>query len=154
MYCFLRWDHQTSSQYNMCSIKLWAKDYPHAGYFRCLTYNRIQHCLANVLQLLCTNFVFFHQPNLTKKYSVHVCLVLKTCLPLLVDVVCPAICKIYTSADETNVHNYNMLMTSLCRFEMHEFLTIVPNTTSYNQCLPLTASSYRPYCEFSSILFW
>ena len=26
------------------------------------------------------------------------------------------------------------------------------NTTPYNQCLPLTAFSYRPYCEFSSIL--
>ena len=23
-----------------------------------------------------------------------------------------------------------------------------------NQCLPLTAISYRPYCEFSSILLW
>ena len=69
-----------NSQYIMCSVKLRAKDYPHADHFRSLIYNRIQHCLTNVLQLLCTNSVSFHPLN-RKKYSVYAGLVLKTCLP-------------------------------------------------------------------------
>ena len=71
-----------------------------------------------MLQLLSTNSVSFHQPNI-KKYSVHVCLVLKTCLLLLLDEVGPEICKIYTFANETNVHNYNVLMLPYA-VEMHE----------------------------------
>ena len=49
----------------------------------------------------------------------HVCLVLKTCLLLLLDEVGPEICKIYTFANETNVHNYNVLMLPYA-VEMHE----------------------------------
>ena len=39
-------------------------DYPHAVHFRSVAYNRIQHCPANVVQLLCTNSVSFHQPDI------------------------------------------------------------------------------------------
>ena len=91
-YCYVRLDQEFgkfiafpakttifNSQYNICSIKLRAIDYLHAAHFRSVTYNIIKHCLVNVLQLLCTNSVFFHQPNI-KTYRVHVCLVLKTCL--------------------------------------------------------------------------
>ena len=41
------------------------------------------------------------------------------CLPLLWDEVGPEICKIYTYAIETNVHNYNVLMLPYA-VEMHE----------------------------------
>ena len=41
------------------------------------------------------------------------------CLPLLWDEVGPEICKIYTYANETNVHNYNVLMLPYA-VEMHE----------------------------------
>ena len=36
-----------NSQYNMCSIKLWAKDYSHEAHFRSVTYNRIQQVFKN-----------------------------------------------------------------------------------------------------------
>ena len=91
-YCYLRWGQEFgkfivfpaetnifNSQYNMCSIKSRAIDYLHAAHFRSVTHNIIKHCLASMLQLLCTISVSFHQPNI-KTYSVHVCLVLKTCL--------------------------------------------------------------------------
>ena len=79
-YCYTRWDQKFgkfiafsaettihNSHYSMCSIKLWAKDYPHTGHFGSVTYNRIQHCLANVLQLLWTNSVSFHINQIQKK---------------------------------------------------------------------------------------
>ena len=57
-------------------------------------------------------------------FIMHVCLDLKTCLPLLLDEVGPEICIIYTFANETNVHNYNVLPNpSLCRFETQQLIT-------------------------------
>ena len=77
------------------------------------------------------------------------------CLLLLLDEVGPEICKIYTFANETNVHNYyNVLMLPVCRFEMHEFVISAQYHSLYNQCLPLTAILYRPYGELSIVLLW
>jgi len=53
-------------------------------------------CLLHKTCPIQTNSVSFHQPNIWKKIeSVHVCLVLKTCVPLLLYEVGPEIWKIY-----------------------------------------------------------
>ena len=59
-------------------------------------------------------YLFINQ--IYKKYSVHVCLVLKKCVPLLLYEVGPEIWKMYCFfSAETTIHNsqYNMCSTKL-----------------------------------------
>ena len=75
-------------------------------------------CLLHKTCPIQTNSVSFHQPNIWNKIeSVHVCLVLETCVPLLLYEVGPDIWKIYCffrrKNRDTTVHNSNALMLRL-----------------------------------------
>jgi len=52
-------------------------------------------CLIHKIYSIQTNSVSFHQPNIYKKYSVYVCLLLKKCVPFLLYEVRPEIWKMY-----------------------------------------------------------